>query len=1165
PATLVKALSHQSMRWRLQAQRLLVEKADQVDASAVEQLQSLVAEEARDGAGLNVAAIHALHTLAAIQKIDSETVSVGLTHPSAGVRRNAIAVLPNNSAGLASLMQHRQLFSDSDPQVKLQSVLTLADMPSSSEAAELVVELIAKNNDRVLSDALTAAAAAHAVPFLQAASLAKNSNSSTMIAIVARVAEHVGRGKPDAESVANIVAALSKADAGLATAILDGMVAGLPRDIRFDNQELDDSLAKVFESVDAATQVKLLRLASLVGSTVLDSKAEAIIERISEQLLDEDSQDDVRIAAASDLVGFRATDEAAVATIFEAITPQVSPELARGLIYSVRRSQAVRGGEKILEAMPTLSPTIKTSAIEALLGKPDWAASLIDAAAAKEFDLDELSLEQKQALRSLPDEKLQARALEVLAMGGGLPDADRDRVLQALMPITKLTGNPSAGKAAFKKACANCHQYGDLGQKVGPNLTGMAVHPKEELLTHIIDPSRSVEGNYRMYKVLTVDDLVFSGMLAGESKTAVTIIDAQAKSTDILREDIEELVVSRKSVMPEGFEQQLSETELTDLLEFLTDTGPYVPYPLDSYATAISTKGMFGSGDNGPDRMIFDNWEPKVFNGIPFVLTDPAGKSTPNVILLNGPFGSLPPKMPKQVALPLGSPVKAIHMLGGVGGWNFPYDRNKTVSMIVRLRYADGKSEDHELQNGVHIADYIRRVDVPESDFAFALGDQQLRYLAIEPKRSAPIEAVELVKGSDNSAPIIMAITIERRAEQNLKDAVGKRFKIGVGVGQRVLQNAEDAALIGKHFQILTPENCMKPQGIHPQEAEWNFGPSDAFADFARENNLEMVGHCLVWAKDDRTDEWMMTEAEKPVSREKILQRIESHVATVVSRYADVASHWDVVNEAIGDSDEGLLRDSVYSRTAGMDFIVTAFKTARENDPDALLIYNDYNGHKPGKREKLLELLTKLKEAGAPVDAYGMQGHFELGDNSLSELRDTFEALRKLGIQVVVSELDIDVVKRGRWWADGGKYRNELKTFDPYREGMPPEIEKQMVAQYVELFKLFHEYRDIIARVSFWNLHDGQSWLNYFPWNRVNHPLLFDRRRETKAAFDAVYELLMNPPPSATDADRAAVERKDANSREAHKQFRAKPTFSERLGSTAEVDLAPPPTGTPGL
>ncbi|MCD0462424.1 endo-1,4-beta-xylanase [Roseiconus lacunae] len=341
-----------------------------------------------------------------------------------------------------------------------------------------------------------------------------------------------------------------------------------------------------------------------------------------------------------------------------------------------------------------------------------------------------------------------------------------------------------------------------------------------------------------------------------------------------------------------------------------------------------------------------------------------------------------------------------------------------------------------------------------------------------------------------------------------LKDAVGQRFKIGVGVSHQVIGNPKDVTLLRRHFQIVTPENCMKPQGIHPEEHRWSFEQTDAFADFVRQAGLEMVGHCLVWAKDDRTDTWMMTEGDQPVSRETLLRRIETHTETVVKRYADVVTHWDVVNEAIGDSNDGLLRDSIYSRTTGIDFIVTAFETARANDPDALLIYNDYNGHQPSKREKLIEFLKQLKAAGAPVDAYGMQGHFELGDQSLSQLRETFDELRKLDIKIVVSELDIDVVKRGGWWSDDGKYREELRHYDPYEDGLPSNVEDEMVRQYVDLFELFDEYSESIARVSFWNLHDGQSWLNYFPWKRTNYPLLFDRNRNPKAAFHAVIDRL---------------------------------------------------------
>jgi hypothetical protein len=125
------------------------------------------------------------------------------------------------------------------------------------------------------------------------------------------------------------------------------------------------------------------------------------------------------------------------------------------------------------------------------------------------------------------------------------------------------------------------------------------------------------------------------------------------------------------------------------------------------------------------------------------------------------PQGKLPPKMPKSVSLPCNAPVKAIHLLSGVSGWGYPYSEKGSVALIVRLHYEDGKTEDHALKNGEHFADYIRRVDVPGSKFAFALRNQQIRYLAVQPQRSDRIERIEFVKGSDTTAPVIMAVTLE--------------------------------------------------------------------------------------------------------------------------------------------------------------------------------------------------------------------------------------------------------------------------------------------------------------------------------------------------------------------------------------------------------------------
>ena len=117
--------------------------------------------------------------------------------------------------------------------------------------------------------------------------------------------------------------------------------------------------------------------------------------------------------------------------------------------------------------------------------------------------------------------------------------------------------------------------------------------------------------------------------------------------------------------------------------------------------------------------------------------------------------------MPTDVALPCDGPVNAIHLLSGVSGWGYPASREKTTSMIVRLKYSDGVTEDHALINGVHFADYIRRIDVPESEFAFALGSQQIRYLAIYPELKQSLESIAFIKGPDDSSPVVMAVTLE--------------------------------------------------------------------------------------------------------------------------------------------------------------------------------------------------------------------------------------------------------------------------------------------------------------------------------------------------------------------------------------------------------------------
>jgi endo-1,4-beta-xylanase len=355
--------------------------------------------------------------------------------------------------------------------------------------------------------------------------------------------------------------------------------------------------------------------------------------------------------------------------------------------------------------------------------------------------------------------------------------------------------------------------------------------------------------------------------------------------------------------------------------------------------------------------------------------------------------------------------------------------------------------------------------------------------------------------------PAFPARSAEPGSPPSLRDAAAGLFTVGVGISDRIPEQPADWPLLTTQFGAVTPENCLKPDPVQVAEGKFSFTRADAFVNFATSNQLQTVGHCLVWAKDDRTPPWFYRDGTNPASRELLLARMKTHIDTVAGRFRGRIAMWDVVNEALDDG-TNYLRASGWSAACGEEFIAKAFEFAHAVDPKALLIYNDYNNEQPAKRAKLIQLVRSLREKNVPIHAIGLQGHYEIDRLPLADMEATLVAMRELGMKVVVSELDIDVIPRGGWWADGGKHRGELAKLDPYRDGCPPEILQRQAEQYAQLFRLFRKHADVIARVSFWNLHDGQSWLNGFPWRRVNYPLLFDRERKAKPAFEAVINAL---------------------------------------------------------
>lgn len=297
----------------------------------------------------------------------------------------------------------------------------------------------------------------------------------------------------------------------------------------------------------------------------------------------------------------------------------------------------------------------------------------------------------------------------------------------------------------------------------------------------------------------------------------------------------------------------------------------------------------------------------------------------------------------------------------------------------------------------------------------------------------------------------------------------------------------------------------MKPALIQPAEGDFHFESPDVLVAFAETHGLSVVGHCLVWHQ--QCPGWFFRDGDGPAGRDLVLKRMREHIQAVVGRYRGRVLGWDVVNEAIDDK-EGELRHTPWIEHVGEDFIEQAFRYAQAADPTAELYYNDFNIEQPAKCDKTLRMLGGLQRAGVRIDGVGIQGHWILDQVPFQDLEEAIVAYSALGLKVMVTELDIDVVDRPDCGADVSLHAAYTVEQDLYRDGCPEEVLERQAEQYARLFELFSRHRDKVGRVSFWGLHDGKSWLNDWPGQRTNHPLLFDRNCRPKAAYRRVIQSL---------------------------------------------------------
>jgi endo-1,4-beta-xylanase len=355
---------------------------------------------------------------------------------------------------------------------------------------------------------------------------------------------------------------------------------------------------------------------------------------------------------------------------------------------------------------------------------------------------------------------------------------------------------------------------------------------------------------------------------------------------------------------------------------------------------------------------------------------------------------------------------------------------------------------------------------------------------------------------------LLVTALAQGQTTPTLKDAYKGLFLIGVAVNAPEFEGRDliGDRIIESQFDQISPENALKWQSVHPSTDTYNFDEADKYVAFGQKHKMFIVGHCLVWHSQTPRSVFVDDDG-KPLTRDGLLQRMHDHIRKVVGRYKGRIGGWDVVNEALNE--DGTMRQSLWYKIIGDDFIAKAFEYAHEADPNAELYYNDYSLEGERKRKGAVELIRKLKAAGVPITGIGLQGHVHLDTPDAKTEAETIEAFAALGLKVNISELDVDVLPRTARTDAADISATAAATADsnPYIGGLPEEMQQALAKRYGELFRVFVDHHASMGRVTLWGATDRDSWLNNFPTRgRTNYPLLFDRQGKPKPAFDAVLQ-----------------------------------------------------------
>jgi endo-1,4-beta-xylanase len=328
------------------------------------------------------------------------------------------------------------------------------------------------------------------------------------------------------------------------------------------------------------------------------------------------------------------------------------------------------------------------------------------------------------------------------------------------------------------------------------------------------------------------------------------------------------------------------------------------------------------------------------------------------------------------------------------------------------------------------------------------------------------------IAGLTDAQDVETSLSLRELAAQN-------GIYVGAAAWSHHLADPVHGEILGREFNMFTPEHEAKFCMISTQRGEYDFSRVDKLVKFAEENDMVIHGHTLIW--HSCSPAWVENAGW---SREEAIEVLREHITTVVERYQGRILYWDVVNEAF---DGGELRDTAWLRMIGEDYIELAFQFAHEADPDALLLYNDYGAEGKGRKSDAIYAMAQdFSERGIPLHGIGIQGHFDLGKINYGSIADNMQRLGELGLEVQFTEVDV-------------KYLGETTN----------KILERQAHTYSQLMELCLDEEACSAFIV-WGVSDKFTWLrdvSFFD-NPTVQPLLFDDDYQPKPAYDALIAVL---------------------------------------------------------